>query len=105
MEVNILPWGSCDTQAVKRAMWVSAHGSSHLHQYPTVGKFYKMRGLFLFALYCPILFRIQYQTVNSYYGSTTRVRLGNEDLSFVEEFRYLGHVITADCRDDKDIKK
>ena len=34
-----------------------------------------------------------------------RVRLGNEDLSFVEEFRYLGHIMTADCRDDKDIKK
>ena len=34
-----------------------------------------------------------------------RVRLGNEELSFVEEFRYLGHVMTADCRDDKDIKK
>ena len=36
---------------------------------------------------------------------STRVRLGNEELSFVEEFRYLGHVMTADCRDDKDIKK
>ena len=36
---------------------------------------------------------------------STGVRLGNEELSFVEEFRYLGHVITADCRDDKDIKK
>ena len=35
----------------------------------------------------------------------TRVRLGNEELSFVEEFRYLGHIMTADCRDDKDIKK
>ena len=35
----------------------------------------------------------------------TRVRLGNEELNFVEEFRYLGHVMTADCRDDKDIKK
>ena len=34
-----------------------------------------------------------------------RVRLGNEELSFVQEFRYLGHVMTADCRDDKDIKK
>ena len=33
-----------------------------------------------------------------------RVRLGNEELSFVQEFCYLGHVITADCR-DKDIKK
>ena len=30
---------------------------------------------------------------------------GNEEPSFVEEFRYLGHVMTADCRDDKDIKK
>ena len=36
---------------------------------------------------------------------STRVSLGNEELSFVEEFRYLGHVLTADCRDDKDIKK
>ena len=36
---------------------------------------------------------------------STRVRLGNEDLSFVEEFRYLGHIMTVDCRDDKDIKK
>ena len=35
----------------------------------------------------------------------TRVRLGKEDLSFVEEFRYLGHIMTADCRDDKYIKK
>ena len=36
---------------------------------------------------------------------STRVRLGNEGLSFVEEFRYLRHVMTADCRDDRDIKK
>ena len=36
---------------------------------------------------------------------STRVRLGNEELSFVEEFRYLGHIMTVDCRDDKDIKK
>ena len=36
---------------------------------------------------------------------STRVRLGNEELSFVEEFCYLGHIMTADCRDDKDIKK
>ena len=36
---------------------------------------------------------------------STRVRLGNEELSFVEEFRYLGHVKTADCQDDKDIRK
>ena len=34
---------------------------------------------------------------------STRVRLGNE-LSFVQEFRYLWHVMTADSR-DKDIKK
>ena len=34
----------------------------------------------------------------------TKVRLGNEELSFVEEFCYLGHIMTADCRDDKDIK-
>ena len=36
---------------------------------------------------------------------STRVRLGNEELSFVEEFRYIGHIMTADWRDDKDIKK
>ena len=36
---------------------------------------------------------------------STRARLGNRELSFVEEFRYLGHIMTADCRDDKDIKK
>ena len=35
---------------------------------------------------------------------STRVELRNEELSFVEEFRYLGHIMTADCR-DKDIKK
>ena len=34
---------------------------------------------------------------------STRVRLGNEELSFVKQFRYIGHVMTADCR-DKDIK-
>ena len=27
-----------------------------------------------------------------------------EELSFVEEFRNLGYIMTADCRDDKDIK-
>ena len=36
---------------------------------------------------------------------STRVKLGNEELSFVEEFRYLGHIMTADCGDDKDFKK
>ena len=36
---------------------------------------------------------------------STRVELGNEELSFVEEFRYLGYFMTADCRDDKYIKK
>ena len=36
---------------------------------------------------------------------STRVKLGNEELSFVGEFRYLGHIMTADCREDKDIKK
>ena len=34
-----------------------------------------------------------------------RVGLGNEELWFVKEFRHLGHVMNADCRDDKDIKK
>ena len=36
---------------------------------------------------------------------STRVMVGNKELSFVEEFRYLRHIMTADCRDDKDIKK
>ena len=36
---------------------------------------------------------------------STRVGLENEELSFIGEFRYLGHVMTADCRDDKDIQK
>ena len=36
---------------------------------------------------------------------STRVMLGNEELSFVEKFCSLGHIMTADCRDDKDIKK
>ena len=35
---------------------------------------------------------------------STRGRFGNEVLSPVEEFSYLGHIMTADCRDDKDIK-
>ena len=34
---------------------------------------------------------------------STRVRLRNEELSFVVEFRYLGHIMTADFRGDKDI--
>ena len=37
--------------------------------------------------------------------SSTRVKLGNEELNFVEDFRYLGHIMTADCRYYKDIKK
>ena len=36
---------------------------------------------------------------------STRVRFGNEEFSFVEEFHYLGHVVAADYQDDKDIKK
>ena len=36
---------------------------------------------------------------------STRVMLGNEELCFVDEFRYLGHIMTTDCTDDKDIKK
>ena len=35
---------------------------------------------------------------------SARVRLGNEELRLVEELRYQGHVMTADCQ-DKDIKK
>ena len=36
---------------------------------------------------------------------STIVMVGNEELVFVKKFRCLGHVLTADCRDDKDIKK
>ena len=36
---------------------------------------------------------------------STRVRLGNEELGFVDQHRYLGLVTTADCRDDNDIEK
>ena len=36
---------------------------------------------------------------------STRVSLGNEELSIVDEFRYQGPVMTADCREDTDIKK
>ena len=36
---------------------------------------------------------------------SARVMLGNEEFSFIGEFRYLGHIMTADCRDNKDIKK
>ena len=36
---------------------------------------------------------------------STKVRVGNEELGFVEELRYLGNVMTADCRDGNDIKK
>ena len=35
---------------------------------------------------------------------STGVSLRNEELSFAKEFRYLGHAMTADCRDDKDIE-
>ena len=36
---------------------------------------------------------------------STRVRLGNEELNFVDEFRYLILSVTADCRYNEDIKK
>ena len=35
---------------------------------------------------------------------STRVRLRNRELCFEDEFRYLGHVMTADTRNDKDIE-
>ena len=36
---------------------------------------------------------------------STRVRLGNEELALSRSFvNYLGYIMTADCRDDKDIK-
>ena len=33
------------------------------------------------------------------------VRLINDELSFVDEFRYLRHVLTPNCRDNKDVEK
>ena len=42
---------------------------------------------------------------SNYRVGTQQESGGNEEHSFVQEFRYLGHVMTADCRDDKDIKK
>ena len=33
---------------------------------------------------------------------STTVWLGNDEPCFVNEFRYLGHVMTVDCRDDID---
>ena len=35
----------------------------------------------------------------------TRVRLGNEELGFADEFHYQRHALTTDCREDKDIEK
>ena len=35
----------------------------------------------------------------------TKVSHGNEELRFLNEFRYLRLVMTADCRDDKHIEK
>ena len=32
-------------------------------------------------------------------------KLGNDELMIVKQFRYLIHVTTADCRDQKDIGK
>ena len=42
------------------------------------------------------------------YAGPTKAITGsvlNKSQARVQEFRYLGHVITADCGDDKDIKK
>ena len=41
------------------------------------------------------------------YAGSTKAIAGSAAAAagFVEEFRYLGHLMTADCRDDKDIKK
>ena len=36
---------------------------------------------------------------------STRVRLRDKELSCVEVFRYLRHIMTADCRDTKGIGK
>ena len=35
---------------------------------------------------------------------STKDRVGNEGLSFVDEYRYLRHVMTVDCRDAEDIE-
>ena len=36
---------------------------------------------------------------------STRVRLGNEELSYQNDFRYLEHVMTGNCGDDKKKEK
>ena len=57
---------------------------------------------------------MQHNEISMYAGPTKaitgsvlnlRVRLGNEELRFVEEFRYLGHVMTANCQDVNDVRK
>ena len=39
------------------------------------------------------------------YYLATEIKLGGTALDYVEEFQYLGHIITADCNDDKDVAK
>ena len=36
---------------------------------------------------------------------STKSQARKEELSFVQEFRYLGYIMTADYRDDEDIGK
>jgi retron-type reverse transcriptase len=36
---------------------------------------------------------------------STHAVLGNTPLQFVDDFKYLGHIISADCRDEKDVHK
>ena len=39
------------------------------------------------------------------YNIATEVALDGVTLNYVDEFRYLGHIVTADCTDNKDIDK
>ena len=36
---------------------------------------------------------------------STRILLDNVPLSYVDDFKYLGHIISSDCKDDKDVCK
>ena len=51
------------------------------------------KNCFFFLFLCMLVWPKQLQGLFS-----TRVKLGNEELSFVEEFRYLGFIMTAEIR-------
>ena len=59
----------------------------------------------LMTLYTPQLKQYACWSDQSNHRVGTQQKSGSEISSFVKEFRYLGHVMTADCRDDKYIEK